>query len=152
MSAPAKIPAYPRRRISRKPRRLTTSPAAARLSWPVHRDVARIFASWSERFRVLGSEAFAFLLVLEALRVTSPKPERLHYGELAQALGVSTNTLRRWLRILKTAGLVTTTFVPGTHNAQAYFQIHLEQAPPRRPAPRGPRRRLERAKKKRPPR
>lgn len=116
----------------------------ARLTWSVHRDVARIFAAWSQRFRELGSEAFAFLLVLEALRVTGPKPERLHYGELAQALDISTNTLRRWLRTLKTAGLVTTAFVPGTHNAQAYFEIHLDQAPAR-PASRGSSRRRERS-------
>lgn len=99
-----------------------------RLSWPVHRDVARIFADWSPVFRALGSEAFAFLLVLEALRVTSPKPERIHYSELAKALAVSSNTLRRWLRTLKDAGVVTTSFVPGTHNAQAYFEIHLDRA------------------------
>jgi DNA-binding transcriptional ArsR family regulator len=87
------------------------------------------------------------------MRLTGPKPERLHYGELAQALNVSTNTLRRWLRILKTAGLVTTTFVPGTHNAQTYFQIHLEQAPPHRPpAPRGPRRQRKKSEKRRSPR
>ena len=108
----------------------------------MHRDVAQIFAAWSQRFRTLGSEAFAFLLVLEALRLSGPKPDRLHYGELAQSLDVSTNTLRRWLRTLKTARLVTTAFVPGTHNAQAYFEIHLDQAPPAQPPTRrGSRRR-----------
>lgn len=121
------------RRLRIQPKPAAQQPAA-RLSWPVHREVARIFASWSQRFRSIGSEAFALLLVLEALRLTGPKPERLHYGELAQALGVSSNTLRRWLRTLKTARLVTTTFVPGTHNAQAYFEIHLDQRP--RNAPR----------------
>lgn len=124
----------------------TASPSPTpRLSWPVHRDIARIFAAWSQRFRTLGSEAFAFLLVLEALRLSGPKPDRLHYGELAQALDVSTNTLRRWLRVLKTARLVTTTFVPGTHNAQAYFEIDLDQAPPARPAGRSSRRRQKRS-------
>lgn len=84
--------------------RPATSPRPARLSWAVHRDVARIFADWQQRFSPLGSEAFAFLLVLEAVRVTGPKPDRVHYGELAQALDVSTNTLRRWLRTLELGG------------------------------------------------
>ena len=97
------------------------------------------------RRRALRPLAFAFLLVLEALRLSGPKPDRLHYGDLAQALDVSTNTLRRWLRTLKTARLVTTAFVPGTHNAQAYFEIHLDQAPPARPASRGSLRRRERS-------
>lgn len=117
----------PHRTKTRRPEKTSPAkPKPPRLSWPVHRDVARIFAAWSQRFRALGSEAFAFLLILEALRVTGPKPERFHYGELARALGISTNTLRRWLRTLKRAGLVTTLFVPGTYNAQAYFQIHLD--------------------------
>lgn len=96
------------------------------------------FPDCPQRFRDVGSEDFAFLLVLEARRVTGPKPDRLHYGELAQDLDVSTNTLRRWLRTLNTAGVVTTAFMPGTHNAQAYFEIHLEKPAPRHPArPRG---------------
>lgn len=64
--------------------------------------------------------------------MTGPKPDRFHYGELARDLGVSTNTLRRWLRTLKRAGVVTTAFVPGTHNAQAYFEIRLESPADRR--------------------
>jgi DNA-binding transcriptional ArsR family regulator len=87
--------------------------------------VARLFATWSTRFKRLGSEAFALLIVLEALRTSSPKPDRFHYDDLAQSLGVSDVTLRRWLRTLKKARLVSTRFVPGTHNAQAYFEIHL---------------------------
>lgn len=118
-----------------------STPKTVRLSWAVHRDIARIFADCPQRFRDLGSEAFAFLLVLEARRVNGLKPDRFHYGELAQDLDVSTNTLRRWLRTLKTAGVVTTAFVPGTHNAQAYFEIHLDRAAPGRPASRGSRRR-----------
>lgn len=114
------------------------------MSWAVHRDIARLLADCPHWFRDLGSEAFALLFVLEARRGAGSKPDRFHYGELAQDLGVSTNTLRRWLRTLKTAGVVTTAFVPGTHNAQAYFQIHLDRAPRGRPASRGPRRQRKR--------
>lgn len=96
-----------------------------RLTRDVHRDILHIYSRWSEYFKLLSSEAFALLVILEGLRTRSKTPEQFHFSELAACLGVSPNTLRRWLAKLKKVGLLTTRFVPGTHSMEAFFRIHL---------------------------
>jgi transposase-like protein len=104
-----------------------------RLTRPVHRDLAHIYSRWSEYFKLLSSEAFALLIILEGLRTRSSAPDQFHFSALAGELGVSPNTLRRWLAKLKKAGLLTTRLVPGTHSTEASFRLHL---PPNRMADR----------------
>lgn len=99
---------------------------APRLDGAVHRDLAHILAHWSDYFRVLSSEGFALLVILEALRTRANKSEQLHFAHLAADLGVSANTLRRWLTKLRQAGLLSTRFVPGTHSMEAFFRISLQ--------------------------
>lgn len=69
--------------------------------------------------------------------MTSRKPDRFHYTEFARGMSVSSSTLRRRLRTLKRAGLVTTEFVPRTNNTEAFFQIHLAVDPRTRRTPQG---------------
>ena len=99
---------------------------APRLSRPVHRDLAHILAHWGPYIKTLRSEAFALLVVLEGIRLKTGKTAQFHYRHVEEAMGVSSNTLRRWLRALKATGLVTTQFVPGSNRSEAYFTIHLE--------------------------
>jgi DNA-binding transcriptional ArsR family regulator len=93
----------------------------------VHRDLAFILADWSRYFKRVGSEAFSLLILLEGLRSRSRLPARFRYAELAGSMGVSPVTLRRWLRILKKAGLVHTEFVPHTNHTEAFFEVRLAE-------------------------
>lgn len=119
-------------------------PNRPHLTRVVHRDLAQVLADWPRYFHRLGSAAFTCLFVLESIRIHGRKPHRIHFSDLARELAVSNNTLRRWLRALKRAGLISTRFVPGSHNAEAYFDVHLTPGHPANWTRRGPRRRQSR--------
>jgi hypothetical protein len=116
-----------------------------RLPWAIHRDLARLLAGWRRYVKDLGPDAFFFLLLLEGLRLESPKSDAFRYRDVEQILGVSPATIRRWLQTLKLAGLITLEPVPGTNRAHTSFRVHLDGALTRertdgrvRAVPRGP--------------
>jgi DNA-binding transcriptional ArsR family regulator len=104
---------------------MTMAQDTPRLTRSVHRDLLEILVRWPDYFKMLSSEAFALLVILEALRLRKHGPDRLNCAELADELGVSANTLRRWMGVLRKKGLLSTRFVPGTHSMEATFQITL---------------------------
>lgn len=107
-----------------------TSPARPpSLSWSIHRDLARLLTDWRAYTRRLGRDAYSFLLVLEALRLESRDTDIFRYRDLEKTLAVSPATLRRWLRILRTVGLLTIRPVPGTNRMEGHFTIHLDGPP-----------------------
>jgi hypothetical protein len=104
------------------------APSEPTLSWPVHRDLARILRNWGSWIERLGRDALFLLVVLEAIRLEERETDTFRYRELEQVLDVSPATLRRWIAILKQTGALTTEPVPGSNRTAAHFQIHLDAA------------------------
>lgn len=119
------------KRIRQSLKRLSKNSSPS-LSWAVHRDLAHLLSGWRDYVKKLGRDAFGLLLILEAVRLHVRDVDTFRYRELEETLSISPATLRRWLRTLKTAGLVTTEPVPGSNRAEAAFQIHLEAPRKRR--------------------
>jgi DNA-binding transcriptional ArsR family regulator len=107
-------------------------PAAPTLSWPVHRDLAYLLAHWRVWIQILGRDPFGLLLILESLRLEETSGDTFRYRDLETAIGVSPPTLRRWIASLRTAGLLSTSPVPGTNRTEATFEIHVVAPPPTR--------------------
>lgn len=103
------------------------------LSWSIHRDLARLLVDWQGYVERLGRDAFSLLLVLEAVRLQSRTTDVFRYRDLEKALNVSPATLRRWLRILKSSGLLTVEPSPGSNRTEVHFRIHLESPSKRTP-------------------
>lgn len=90
-------------------------------------------AGWQGYVERLGRDAFSLLLVLEAVRLQSRTTDVFRYRDLEKALNVSPATLRRWLRILKNAGLLTAEPAPGSNRTEVHFRIHVETPSKRMP-------------------
>jgi hypothetical protein len=56
---------------------------AARLSRKVHLDLVQIYSRWGEYFKLLSSEGFALLIILDGIRSGTKDPDRLNFGRLA---------------------------------------------------------------------
>ena len=121
-----------RMRARKLPRSRKAAPAAntkttrpTSLPRAIRQDLTTILTGWSKYMQKLQSEAFAFLVVLEGIKLSGGSEPRFNYRELEKAMNVSSSTLRRWLGALKKAGIVDTQFVPGTNRAEATFDINL---------------------------
>jgi len=109
-----------------KKRKVSETPT---LSWAVHRDLAKVFGHWRKYVKRVGADAFALLIVLEAIRLDERSSDTFRYADLRETLGISPATLRRRIGRLRAVGFLSMTTVAGSNRTEAKFRIHV---PPRK--------------------